>query len=149
MRRVTCALSSWLPGSTISPKKCTSPASFGELRILDISTFYSHICVHHRFRVIFIHFIPCVVLIFLNTKLILGVAAAEKKRNKLTNRNLKRDSKFKKNRRLVQKPKRRDSQRISVMSAIIISVFLIIEIPLMVITMLHALRPKVTSCIII
>ena len=29
------------------------------------------------------------------------------------------------------------------MSAIIISVFLIIEIPLMVITMLHALRPKV------
>ena len=114
-----------------------------------MSTFHSHICVHHRFRVIFIHFIPCVVLIFLNTKLILGVAAAEKKRNKLTNRNLKRDSKFKKNRRLVQKPKRRDSQRISVMSAIIISVFLIIEIPLMVITMRHALRPKVTSCIII
>ena len=120
------------------------------MRILDISTFYSHICVHHRFRVIFIHFIPCVVLIFLNTKLILGVAAAEKKRNKLTNgnRNFKRNSKFQKNRRLVQKPKRRDSQRISVMSAIIISVFLIIEIPLMVITMLHALRPKVTSCII-
>ena len=117
---------------------------------MDISTFYSHICVHHRFRVIFIHFIPCVVLIFLNTKLILGVAAAEKKRNKLTNgnRNFKRNSKFQKNRRLVQKPKRRDSQRISVMSAIIISVFLIIEIPLMVITMLHALRPKVTSCII-
>ena len=118
---------------------------------MDISTFYSHICVHHRFRVIFIHFIPCVVLIFLNTKLILGVAAAEKKRNKLTNgnRNFKRNSKFQKNRRLVQKPKRRDSQRISVMSAIIISVFLIIEIPLMVITMLHALRPKVTSCIIV
>ena len=78
------------------------------------------------------------------------MAAAEKKRNKLTNgnRNFKRNSKFQKNRRLVQKPKRRDSQRISVMSAIIISVFLIIEIPLMVITMLHALRPKVTSCII-
>ena len=78
------------------------------------------------------------------------MAAAEKKRNKLTNRNrnFKRNRKFQKNRRLVQKPKRRDSQRISVMSAIIISVFLIIEIPLMVITMLHALRPKVTSFII-
>ena len=115
-----------------------------------MSTFHSHICVHHRFRVIFIHFIPCVVLIFLNTKLILGVAASEKKRNELTNRNknFKGNSKFQKNRRLVQKPKRRDSQRISVMSAIIISVFLIIEIPLMVITMLHALRPKVTSFII-
>ena len=84
--------------------------------------------MYHRFRVIFIHFIPCVALIFLNTQLILGVVVAEKKRNKMTNtnRNFNR------------------SQRISVMSAIIISVFLIIEIPLMVITMLHALGPKVT-----
>ena len=62
------------------------------------------------------------------TQLILGVVVAEIKRNKMTNtnRNFNR------------------SQRISVMSAIIISVFLIIEIPLMVITMLHALGPKVT-----
>ena len=96
---------------------------------------------------IFIHFIPCVVLIFLNTKLILGVAEAEKKRNKLTNSNRKfiRNNKGPKNGRFLQRPRRRDSQRISVMSAIIISVFLIIEIPLMVITMLHALRPKVTN----
>ena len=117
------------------------------VRIFVSNIFYSYICVHHRFRVIFIHFIPCVALIFLNTKLILGVAAAEKKRNKLTNTNInfKRNSKFLKKGRLLRKPKRRDSQRISVMSAIIITVFLIIEIPLMVITMLHALRSKVIS----
>ena len=104
----------------------------------------SHTFMYHRFRVIFIHFIPCVALIFLNTKLILGVAEAEKKRNKLTNRKFKRNSKCQNKGRFLQKPKRRDSQRISVMSAIIISVFLIIEIPLMVITMLHALSLKVT-----
>ena len=104
----------------------------------------SHTFMYHRFRVIFIHFIPCVALIFLNTKLILGVAEAEKKRNKLTNSKFKRNSICKNKGRFLQKPKRRDSQRISVMSAIIISVFLIIEIPLMVITMLHALSLKVT-----
>ena len=111
-------------------------------------TVYSYICVHHhRFRVIFIHFIPCVALIFLNTKLVLGVAAAEKKRNTLTNtnRNFKRNSKIQKIGRVIQKPKRRHSQRISVMSAIIITIFLIIEIPPMVITMFHALRSKVIA----
>ena len=39
-----------------------------------------------RFRIIFIHFVPCVALVCLNAKLIYGVAEAEKKRKALTNR---------------------------------------------------------------
>ena len=38
--------------------------------------------------------------------------------------------------------KRRDSFRITVMSVIVISIFLVTEIPLMFITMLHALSTK-------
>ena len=41
-----------------------------------------------RFRIIFIHFVPCVILVCLNAKLIYGVAEAEKKRKALTNRKL-------------------------------------------------------------
>ena len=43
---------------------------------------------------IFIHFIPCVALVLLNTKLILGVAEAEKKRYRMTNRQFRRNSKY-------------------------------------------------------
>ena len=47
----------------------------------------------------------------------------------------------KKNGRLLQKPKMRDVHRVSAMAAVIISVFLMLEIPLMVITILHAVQP--------
>ena len=47
----------------------------------------------------------------------------------------------KKDGRLIQKPKMRDVYRVSAMSAVIISVFLILEIPLMVITILNAVQP--------
>ena len=46
-----------------------------------------HIILFPRFRIIFIHFVPCVALVCLNAKLIYGVAEAEKKRKALTNRN--------------------------------------------------------------
>ena len=42
-----------------------------------------------------------------------------------------------------QRVKRRDSFRITVMSVVVITVFLMIEVPLMVITVLHALSAKV------
>ena len=77
-------------------------------------------------------------LICLNAKLIYGVAEAEKKRKALTSRKLQM---AKKNGRLLQKPKMRDVHRVSAMSAVIISVFLMLEIPLMVITILHAVQP--------
>ena len=92
-----------------------------------------------RFRIIFIHLVPCVTLICLNAKLIYGVAEAEKKRKALTNRNFRMANK---DGRLLQKPKMRDLHRVSAMSAVIISVFLLLEIPLMVITILHAVQPN-------
>ena len=45
--------------------------------------------------------------------------------------------------RILQKPKMRDLHRVSAMAAVIISVFLMLEIPLMVITIIHALKPQV------
>ena len=77
-------------------------------------------------------------LICLNAKLIYGVAEAEKKRKALTSQKLQM---AKKNGRLLQKPKMRDVHRVSAMAAVIISVFLMLEIPLMVITILHAVQP--------
>ena len=41
----------------------------------------------------------------------------------------------------------RDLHRVSAMAAVIISVFLMLEIPLMVITILHALKPQVVTYI--
>ena len=63
------------------------------------------------------------------------MAEAEKKRKALTNRKL--DGRF------LQKPKMRDLHRVSAMAAVIISVFLMLEIPLMVITIIHAVKPQV------
>ena len=45
--------------------------------------------------------------------------------------------------RLLQKPKMRDLHRVSAMAAVIITVFLMLEIPLMVITIIHAVKPQV------
>ena len=39
----------------------------------------------------------------------------------------------------------RDLHRVSAMAAVIISVFLMLEIPLMVITIIHAVKPQVVK----
>ena len=39
----------------------------------------------------------------------------------------------------------RDLHRVSLMAAVIISVFLMLEIPLMVITIIHAVKPQVVK----
>ena len=93
---------------------------------------------------IFIHLIPCISLIIFNILLLLGVAEAERKRKILTNNNIGAQNN---RRRGCGKVKRRDSLRITVMSVIVISVFLMIEIPLMIITMLHALSTRETQLI--
>ena len=48
---------------------------------------------------VFIHLIPCIALVFLNTKLICGLAEAEKKRCQMTNSKFKKNIKSKKNAR--------------------------------------------------
>ena len=66
-------------------------------------------------------------------------------RDAIASKNIFRTRSHKKCRR---RSKRKDSLRITLMSVVVISVFLMIEIPLMIITMLHAMSTKVRRKII-
>ncbi|KAG8300019.1 hypothetical protein J6590_086507 [Homalodisca vitripennis] len=80
------------------------------------------------FRVIFVHMVPCICVVALNVLLFRGLRDAQLKRDKLLNENRKREFK-----------KLRDSNSITLMLIVIVTVFLCTEIPLAVVTILHIL----------
>ncbi|CAG0880867.1 unnamed protein product [Cyprideis torosa] len=83
--------------------------------------------LYYWFRVLFVHTLPCIVLVMLNLRLFSALRAAEEKRRRLVrdNRNSKESRKM------------RDSQSTTFMLIVVVTVFLIVEIPLAVITTLH------------
>ncbi|MCL4144019.1 UNVERIFIED_CONTAM: hypothetical protein GTU68_011148 [Idotea baltica] len=78
------------------------------------------------FRVFFVHLGPCTILIVLNLLLFKALRKAEIKRRKMVKENKKKEC-----------LKLRDSNCTTLMLIVILSVFLITEIPLAVITLLH------------
>ncbi|KAJ8922210.1 hypothetical protein NQ315_004147 [Exocentrus adspersus] len=83
---------------------------------------------YFTFRVFFVHLIPCVALVILNVLLFRALRQAQKRRDILLS--------SKKNQKTECK-KLRDSNCTTLMLIVVVSVFLIVEVPLAVVTILH------------
>lgn len=81
---------------------------------------------YYLFRIFFVHLIPCVSLVALNVLLFKAMKQAQDKRKKLFCENRKKECK-----------KLRDANCTTLMLIVVVTVFLIVEIPLAVITALH------------
>ncbi|OXA60696.1 Sex peptide receptor [Folsomia candida] len=82
--------------------------------------------VYYWFRVIFIHFIPCVALIVLNFLLFRAMRQAMQKRLQLF-----------KDKKTSESKKMRESNSTTIMLIVVVTVFLLVEVPLAVLTVLH------------
>jgi neuromedin U receptor 1 len=84
---------------------------------------------YFMFRVLFVHLIPCVALVILNILLFRALKQAQQRREQLlSKKNQKNECK-----------KLRDSNCTTLMLIVVVTVFLIVEIPLVVVTLLHIL----------
>ncbi|XP_064215211.1 sex peptide receptor isoform X2 [Tribolium castaneum] len=82
---------------------------------------------YFMFRVLFVHLIPCVALVILNILLFRALKQAQQRREQLlSKKNQKNECK-----------KLRDSNCTTLMLIVVVTVFLIVEIPLVVVTLLH------------
>lgn len=79
------------------------------------------------FRVVCVHLGPCASLVVLNVLLFGALRSAQQKRDKL----------FKENRKASECRKLRDSNCTTLMLIVVVSCFLVVEIPLAVLTVLH------------
>jgi hypothetical protein len=80
---------------------------------------------YFMFRVIFVHLLPCIMLILLNILLFRAMRLAQQKRQKLFDKCCKKSKRA------------NDKNCTTLMLIIVVSVFLIVEIPLAIITALH------------
>ncbi|GJQ79651.1 SPR [Trypoxylus dichotomus] len=90
---------------------------------------------YYLFRIVFVHVIPCVALVVLNVLLFRALKRAQQRRDMLL---------LKKNKKTECK-KLRDSNCTTLMLIVVVTVFLIVEIPLAVVTLLHVLSSSVLS----
>ncbi|XP_050312242.1 sex peptide receptor [Anthonomus grandis grandis] len=99
--------------------------------ILSLDVYY--IC-YYMFRLIFVHMLPCIALVTLNLLLFRALKQAQKRRDILLNskKNQKNECK-----------KLRDSNCTTLMLIVVVSVFLLVEIPLAVVTMLHIISSSI------
>lgn len=81
---------------------------------------------YYLFRVLFVHLIPCILLVILNLLLIRAMKQAQERRKILFRENRKKECK-----------KLREANCTTLMLVVVVTVFLIVEIPLAVITALH------------
>ena len=86
------------------------------------------------FRVVFVHAVPCVSLVVLNVLLFRAMREAQLKREKLFKENRKNECK-----------RLRDSNCTTLMLIVVVTVFLLVEIPLAVVTVLHIISSSVTE----
>lgn len=81
---------------------------------------------YYLFRVLFVHLVPCILLVTFNILLFAAMRKAQKRRKLLFHENRKRECK-----------KLRDSNCTTLMLILVVTVFLIVEIPIAVLTVLH------------
>jgi hypothetical protein len=84
---------------------------------------------YYTFRIIFVHIGPCAALVVFNVLLFIALRVAQDNRVKLFNNSLSSE-----NRRI------RDSNSTTIMLIVVVSVFLVVEIPLAVTTLLHVMQ---------
>ena len=92
-----------------------------------------------RFRVLFVQLVPCISLVILNILLFSAMQRAEKRRQKLLANRQQREAgggQGRENRR------QRDANSTTMMLIVVIAVFLSVEVPLMVMTILHTISSR-------
>lgn len=100
----------------------------------DVVTVDVYFTVYYCFRVVFVHSVPCVSLVVLNVLLFRAMRAAQLKRKELFKANRKSESK-----------RIRDSNCTTLMLIVVVTVFLAVEIPLAVVTVLHIISSSITE----
>lgn len=90
--------------------------------------------IYFSFRVIFVHLVPCIALVVLNVLLFRALRQAQLKRQNLFKENKKSECR-----------KLRDSNCTTLMLIVVVTVFLIVEIPLAVVTILHIISSSSIS----
>lgn len=90
---------------------------------------------YYIFRIVFVHLVPCVTLVILNLLLFRALKQAQKRRDiLLSKKNQKTECK-----------KLRDSNCTTLMLIVVVTVFLIVEVPLGVVIILHIISNTVYS----
>ncbi|KAL0273543.1 UNVERIFIED_CONTAM: hypothetical protein PYX00_006175 [Menopon gallinae] len=102
--------------------------------VTDIVTLDVYYTVYYCFRVVFVHSVPCVSLVVLNVLLYRAMRAAQLRRKELFKANRKSESK-----------RIRDSNCTTLMLIVVVTVFLAVEIPLAVVTVLHIISSSITE----
>lgn len=111
--------------------------SFADWVVYDVSMDWYFI-TFWWFRVLFVHLIPCVSLVILNILLFRTMKEAERKRERLLNckqKVLKGESR--------ESKKLRDSNCTTLMLIVVITVFLAVELPLGIITIMHIMSSTI------
>ncbi|CAL4156122.1 unnamed protein product, partial [Meganyctiphanes norvegica] len=98
------------------------------VQIVSLDIYYS---IYFWFRVLFVHMGPCTILVVLNGLLFNAMRNAQKRRAQLLQENRKSECK-----------KLRDSNSTTIMLICVIMVFLVTEIPLAIITLLHIIQTQ-------
>ncbi|CAB3378167.1 Hypothetical predicted protein [Cloeon dipterum] len=110
---------------------CSMEYSYLVTHIIPIDTYY---VTYFGFRVIFVHMLPCISLVLLNVLLFRAMRVAQQKRERLFKENRKSECK-----------RLRDSNCTTLMLIVVVTVFLLVEIPLAVVTVLHIVSSGVTE----
>ncbi|XP_055844789.1 sex peptide receptor [Episyrphus balteatus] len=90
--------------------------------------------VYFSFRVFFVHLIPCIILVTLNILLFKAMRKAQERRKALFRENRKKESK-----------KLREANCTTLMLIVVVTVFLMAEIPLCILTVLHIISSAITE----
>lgn len=97
--------------------------------VRDIITENIYYTIYYGFRILFVHVGPCLALVIFNVLLFWALRKAQLKRQKLFKENRKSECK-----------KLRDSNCTTLMLIVVVTVFLAVEIPLAVTTLLHVMQ---------
>lgn len=89
----------------------------------------AYFCFYFLFRILFVHLVPCIALVVLNVLLFRALTEAQQRRDILLSKNSKK----------TECRKLRDPNCTTLMLIVVVTVFLIVEIPLVVVTLLHVL----------
>jgi len=111
---------------------CHMEFSYWVEHVVTLNVYFS---CYYWFRVLFVHTVPCIALIVLNLLLFKALREAQ----------IKRELLFKDNKKSNECKKMRDSNCTTLMLIVVVSVFLIVEVPLAVITLLHIISSTVTE----
>lgn len=111
----------------VTTTQCRVVTPYWVKEVITENVYYN---IFYWFRVVFVHSLPCFSLVVLNVLLFRALRRAQQKRDKL----------FKENKKQSECRKLRDSNCTTLMLIVIVTIFLLVEVPLAVVTVLHIMN---------